>query len=112
MGSNERGAVLDEAKTVINGQRQDAYGNPEDSFGEIAKMWTAFLSGRGGGNICLYPHDVAMMMALMKIVRIKNGYRAGSKPASRDSYVDLCGYTALAADIAEREVVDTSSVMA
>lgn len=32
----ERGTILDKAKETINGARQDAYGNPEDSFSAIA----------------------------------------------------------------------------
>ena len=33
----ERGAVLDEARKTINGDRQDAYGNPEDSFSRMKR---------------------------------------------------------------------------
>lgn len=103
-----RGSVLSEAREVINGERQDAYGNPEDSFSEIAKLWTAYLSGRGEGNMTICPHDVAMMMALMKVARIKKGYSFGFKGVKRDSYVDLCGYVALACDIAESEAADNA----
>ena len=87
----ERGTILDKAKETINGVRQDAYGNPEDSFSAIAELWTAYT------GIEFTPHDVAMMMALLKVARIKCG--AGSE----DSYVDLCGYAALAADMWRQE---------
>ena len=87
----ERGTILDKAKETINGARQDAYGNPEDSFSAIAELWTAYT------GINFTPHDVAMMMALLKVARIKGG--AGSE----DSYVDLCGYAALAADMWRQE---------
>lgn len=83
----ERGTILDKAKIVINGERQDQYGNPEDSFSAIAKLWTAYM------GIEFSAHDVAMMMGLLKVARIKGG--AGSE----DSYIDLCGYAALAADM-------------
>ena len=83
----ERGTILDKAKETINGARQDQYGNPEDSFSDIAKLWTAYT------GVEFSAHDVAMMMALLKVARIKGG--AGSE----DSYIDLCGYTALAADM-------------
>ncbi len=43
-----------------------------------------------------------MMMALLKIARIKSG------SGKADSYVDLCGYAALAADIAEGEALYAS----
>ena len=40
--------------------------------------------------------DVAMMMTLLKVARIKTGhYKA-------DSYIDACGYLAFAAEIAGR----------
>lgn len=101
---NERGKILDDAKAIINGERQNMYGDPEDNFAAIADFWTVYQvhSKRKHSPA----HDAAMKMALMKVARICTG------TGGRDSYVDLCGYTALAADIAEREVVDTSSGMA
>lgn len=84
-----RGAVLAEAGRVINGERQDAYGNPEDSFTDIADLWGWYL-GRP-----LLPSDVAMMMALLKFAREKHQHK-------RDNIVDACGYLALYADIVDR----------
>lgn len=89
----ERGAVLDEARKTINGDRQDAYGNPEDGFSMIAELWTAYL------DKYVSPQDVAMMMALLKIARQKTG------KGKRDNFVDICGYAALAADMAEGKQV-------
>lgn len=87
----ERGAVLDEARKTINGDRQDAYGKPEDSFGMIAELWTAYL------DKYVRPQDVPMMMALLKIARQKTG------KGKWDNFVDLCGYAALAADMTEKK---------
>lgn len=84
-----RGSVLDEAKSVINGERQDMYGNPEYSFDVIAELWSTYLRQK------ITSKDAAVLMALMKIARIKTG------TDKRDSYVDACGYLALAADMAE-----------
>lgn len=84
-----RGAVLPEAWQVINGDRQDAYGNPEDSFAGIAVLWGWYL-GRA-----LSPSDVAMMMALLKFARERNQHK-------RDNVVDACGYLALYQDIVDR----------
>lgn len=39
----KRGAALEHALDIINGERQDAYGNPEQSFGVIAKFWTTYI---------------------------------------------------------------------
>lgn len=85
-----RGSVLVEAGKVINGERQDSYGNPEDSFAEIGTLWGWYL-GRA-----LSPADVAMMMALLKFAREKNQRK-------RDNVVDACGYLALYADIVDRQ---------
>lgn len=85
-----RGAVLSEAGQVINGERQDAYGNPEDSFTDIADLWGWYL-GRP-----LLPSDVAIMMALLKFAREKHQHK-------RDNVVDACGYLALYADIVDRQ---------
>lgn len=90
-----RGSVLMKAHATINGERQDQYGNAEDNFKAIADFWNEYLSDHL--QTSLTAHDVAMMMCLLKIARIKTG--AGKE----DSYVDLCGYAALAADIAAQE---------
>lgn len=76
--------VLDQAKALITGQRQEDYGTPDENFGRIARLWSAYL------NVTIKPHEVAMMMALLKISRIAKGGKL-------DSFVDLAGYTAIAA---------------
>lgn len=87
---NQRGSVLLEALQVINGERQDQYGNPENNFERIAGFWSAYT-----GTV-LTGHDVAMMMALMKIARICTG------TGTQDSYIDCAGYIGLACDIDPR----------
>ena len=90
-GQPLRGCVLLDAHSVINGERQDAYGAPEDNFAIIADLWNNYL-----GNALtkfITPMDVAMMMTLLKIARIRSG------TATRDSFVDAAGYIALASEI-------------
>lgn len=83
----DRSAILAEALHVITKDRQDAYGNAEDSFALIARLWSNWLA------IEVSPYDVAMMMSLLKIAR------ARSNPAHTDNLVDLCGYAALAGEM-------------
>ena len=83
---NERTSVLEDASSLINGQRQSDYGTPAENFQCIADMWSAYL-GRE-----VSPADVTNMMALLKIARLRNGYH-------RDSFVDGCGYLALGAEL-------------
>ena len=86
---NPRGKVLADAAALIDGDRQGDYGPPAENFRRIALLWTAYL-GRD-----VTPPQVAHMMALLKIARLAR------TPAHRDSSVDLCGYAALAAELAE-----------
>lgn len=85
-----RGGVLLRALDVINGERQQQYGNPEDSFEDIAWAWNWWLDS---DNAPITAADVAMMMALLKIAREKNG--AGKT----DNIVDACGYLGLYEDL-------------
>lgn len=93
-----RSEILDKAKECVCGQREQDYGSPEDNFSTIAELWNIYLD-----NYCLKPSyaitpkDVAMMMALLKIARIKNGGGTG------DSFVDLAGYAACGGEIAAKD---------
>ena len=82
-----RRECLETAEHMLNGDREHDYGTPEDNFKTIAGLWSAYI-GKEISSL-----DVAMLMALMKIARIK----AGTKP---DSFVDLAGYAACGAEIA------------
>lgn len=105
--STERGHVLLEAHKIINGDRQQAYGNPEDTHAVIADLWNGFLLAKkkiqrvnAGAYVyeapTITPKDVALMMVLFKIGREING--AGCK----DNLIDAAGYIALAADMNEQ----------
>ena len=91
-----RSAVLSEASALICGDRQRDYGDPSGNFGHIAGMWNGYMDRCGllKADEMLQSSDVATMMALLKIARIAHG------PSKRDSYVDACGYLALAAELA------------
>lgn len=84
----KRAEVLQAAERCVCGQREQDYGSPEDNFSVIAGLWTAYKGTE------FTPLDVAMMMALLKIARI----RAGT--ATDDSFVDLAGYAACGGEIA------------
>lgn len=85
-----RAEILDGAKACVCGDRDKQYGAPEDSFEFIARLWGAYL-----GDTTLSGHDVALMMALLKIARIQAGrYK-------EDSYIDAAGYIACAGEVGE-----------
>lgn len=89
-----REEILSKAKECVCGQREQDYGTPESNFQLIADLWNAYLfpSLNENKNV-ISPTDVAMMMALLKIARIKNGGGTG------DSFVDLAGYAACGGEI-------------
>ena len=85
-----RAAILDAAKKIVTGDREKQYGKPEDNFAVIAEFWTTYIGHP------ISSEDVAIMMALLKIARIRSGnYKA-------DNFVDGVGYLSLAAEIAGR----------
>lgn len=86
-----RAEVLQAAEKCVCGDRDEQYGNPEDSFTVIADLWGAYRDEH------YKPHDVAIMLALMKIARIVTGVQ------KEDSYVDAVGYLACAGEIATRK---------
>lgn len=81
-----RGSVLNEANSIVNGARANVYGGPEDNFLRIAKLWGAHL------NTEISTTDVAILLALVKVARLKNS------PDHRDSWVDIAGYAACGAE--------------
>ena len=87
-----RAEVLEAAKKCVCGQREQDYGNPEDNFQRIADLWNAYIGGKD-----FTPKDVAVMMALLKVARIRTG------TGTDDCFVDLAGYAACAGEIATRE---------
>jgi len=96
----ERGQVLLDAHKIINGDRQQSYGNPEDTHGVIAELWNGYLRAAArtqGKDISQLPtirqEDAALLMVLFKIARELNG--AGV----RDSAVDAAGYLGIYASM-------------
>lgn len=88
---NKREEILRKANECVNGQREMHYGSPEQNFETIAKFWSVYLAEKLDAEIDAC--DVAVMMSLLKIARIRNGnFKA-------DSFIDLAGYAACAGEI-------------
>lgn len=86
-----RKEILDQTTQCVCTDREEQYGSPEDSFKQIASLWTIYL------GLEVNELDVALMMALLKFARIMNGR------FKEDSFVDACGYLACAGEIASKE---------
>jgi len=86
-----RGQILLDAALSVGGHRGQDNSTLKNNFSLIASMWTTYTGHT------LTAHDVAMMMCLLKIARIRNG------GGSDDSYVILAGYAACAGEIIRLE---------
>lgn len=80
--------IVTEAMQIIGGDRQDAYGAPENNFARIAGMWSAYL------GTPVSAADVAQMMVLLKVSRSRHAYK-------RDNAVDAVAYALLADALAQ-----------
>lgn len=84
---NKTKEYLEEAVELVGGQRHVDYGDKKENHHNIAKLWDAYL------DINIDAHDVAIMMALLKIARTKLGKR------TPDTYIDGAAYMAIAGEI-------------
>lgn len=75
--------VNEEAQKLIFGDREAEYGHPAENLGRIATLWSAYLKQE------VTAADVATMMILLKVARLKTGV------GSRDTWVDIAGYAGL-----------------
>lgn len=83
----KRKNLLERAASITNGDRQKNYGTPENNFANIANYWTLYL----GKHIDAV--DVAQMMILMKLARLK------ADKTHEDSWIDIAGYAACGSEI-------------
>ena len=82
---------LSHAIELVGGDRQKDYGDKVDNHNNIAKLWSAYL------DIPVTAHDVAILMSLLKVARTKLG------AVSKDTYVDMSAYSAIAGEIKFKE---------
>lgn len=88
---NGRTRCLEEAATIVTGQRDVQYGGPEENFNRIAKLWSVIF------GIEVTQEDVAMAMVAVKVARYasKSGFQA-------DTWVDIAGYAACGYEVGEK----------
>ena len=86
-----RTEILKKANECVMGDREQDYGSPESNFELIANLWSAYL------DFDITAVDVAMMMSLLKVARVKSGR------THEDNFIDLAGYAACAGEIATNE---------
>ena len=86
-------------RSLVNGDRNVQYGDPIDDFRRTAALLEIYLKGiiDKNGEVHLEPHDVAVLMILLKISRIV------WSPGKEDHWIDVAGYAACGADCVQRE---------
>ena len=72
-------SLLDEAYTLVTGDRQESYDHPARNFDRIARLWSVALDKE------VTAEDVATCMILVKIARQLHAPK-------RDNLVDAIGY--------------------
>jgi len=91
-----RADILATATTYVTKDRNATHGEPENSFADIARLWTAYLKNRWGWEVELDTTDVALMATLLKVAR------ATANPGNADNWIDGAGYLACGGELATR----------
>ena len=89
--------TLETAQEIVLNQRDQQYGHNSRIMvhERIAKVWSGILNTEVTGL------QVALCMTGMKLIRAEHA------PAATDSFVDACGYAAIAAEIASETMSST-----
>lgn len=90
--------ILEEAKELVYGDREKAYGHPIIDFTATAHIWTGLLLNKLDTGKAISAKDVALCMAGLKLSR-------ESRNPRRDNRVDAIGYV-ITADRVERALDD------
>lgn len=85
----EKLTVLQEAHSIVHGNREQIYGHPSKNVKAIMRYWNAHLTNVLGEDIEITEADVCAMLRLVKQARLDND------PTHHDSLVDLAGYVAV-----------------
>lgn len=88
--------ILEEANSLVHGDRGAAYGHPSVDYQCTAAMWRALILRRYGVDVPISDDFACLMMIAVKLSR-----EAG-KP-KRDNLVDAAGYAECAAMCLEKK---------
>jgi hypothetical protein len=78
----KREEILQKAESLINGDRAKDYGDAHKNFQDIAKLWSVVLDKE------ITEQQFVLCMIMVKAARLM-------KTDHEDSWVDICGYSAL-----------------
>jgi len=82
-------SILDEARSIVYGDRERTHGAPDSNLVAIAAIWSALLRDQLREAQTVTPQIVCLMMAGLKLARASN------RPSHREHVLDTVGYMAL-----------------
>lgn len=81
--------VLDQAKALLGGDRQDDYGDARENHERIARLWAEVL------GVKVEAWQVAVCMGMVKVSR------AVQSPDKADTWVDMAAYAAIGGEVSQ-----------
>ena len=93
-----RKEILDKASNLIMNDRAKQHGDIVINHGNIARLWSAYLTNKTRVSIPISEQDVALMLGLFKIGRTQNGNHTD------DNYIDGAAYIAIDGEIVNRKL--------
>lgn len=97
----EKIPLLHQAENLINGNRQQEYGDKLANFAQIAMLWQGTLARKLRVNVAITPEDVALCMMQVKIARLS------FSPDHNDSLLDVAGYAGCMDKLQDERMVGT-----
>lgn len=92
--TSPRSKVLQEADSLVTGDRNNTYGSPTQNFENIAALWNVQFGHMMKDGTQFTGADVAAAMIHVKLARVI------AQP-KRDNYVDIAGYAACGWEVQE-----------
>ena len=86
--------ILDKTKNLLSEDREKTHGDKVLNHENIARLWSSYFQNKYKIAILVLPEDVANLMTLLKIARTQAG------KFNLDDFIDSCGYSAIAGEIA------------
>ena len=97
--------ILEKTKKLVSESRHEKHGDKVINHENISRLWSAYLQNKFKLNLVLLPEDIACLMSLLKLARTQPG------KFNLDDFIDSCGYSAIAGEIAfKRNTIKSSTL--